>query len=796
MEVYKIRKRPRNDPLSWIRQGEYVEGDELNSPQIQGVTNRPLKQLLENDLDLLIYLENSLSLVQDLEGRSLESPWHLDMGSGLFHMDVNFDPGRKTYFSLSNIHQDHNDIAEFGQHLDHNDHLDIPEVNRNEHTDIDHEDQTINVPHADYTDHADSHEDHSDTINRPHGDVAHSDHSDHQDYYSQANHNDHLDYYDHNDAHVDFYNPLPSGHIDSHADSHTDTYSHIDCANQVYNDFAPQLTGYSCAVLPQALRTRQVFSCQPSGAHYDYSDHIDHPADGYAHVDGHFLFMVIGWQHQDQCGSFQHIDGHREWFYQDYDIHYDYPNNFQDHLDSFAPNHTDHGDTWTNSYANHWDHGDYHTDHSDHLDLTSSATQYVNHSDHIDTSHTDYPHVNHTDHYDQHQDIPLSHQDRSATTIHQDVREVKHTDHRDVAHGDETVPHQDYTPDPNTSSYHLDIQEQHFDAAHGDRGSYRQEDVSRGLYEVIYEGVWHGDRVWHADEDTHGDVEQGSPVHSDHTDINAHGDTPHGDSPHQDTLSELHQDQLSGPYHSDHSDHVDGTPPFQIHLDNLTIRDERTHQDHVDWTHLDYHLDFPHVDEDIHQDTSSPSVAHIDYLHQDHLDHSDWDHDDHSDLGGDFRFRQFLTYSDHGDYVLHKDVAHQDAMNHNDYYPEHTDHFDHGDQPHGDEAEQYFHEDETIPPSHLDISVPHDDIHSDHGDQGSNSHADFHADHTDHGDYTASGRHGDFTYNTPHLDFQHIDASLTEDHFDGPLGTAHNDIYYHLDYPHIDETTHSDYTTQ
>lgn len=791
MEIFKIRRRPKNDPLSWIRQGEFVEGDEIGSPYIQGVTNRPLKQLLENDLELLRHLEQALGLVQNLDGSSLQTPWHLDVGSGLFHLDVSYDPNRKTYISSRNVYQDHTDLREAGSHLDHDDHLDIPHADQDYYQDVSHEDRTTNVPHGDYTDHANAYTDHGDVVNRPHGDAAYVNHSDHADSMIVF----HQDHSDHLDVHTDFYNPPPTGHVDSHCDNHSDSSSHQDCNSQPpYSDFSPPPTGYSCAVLPQALVARSSYSCSPSGAHYDYTDHADYQPDAYTHYDFHGGSPVWGWQHQDLCSSFKHVDGHREWFYSDYSIHYDYPDDFQDHLDRFSPNHTDHQDSHCDNYANHIDHGDSHGDHNDYSNSPPGNT-YVNHSDHVDIPHLDQTHVNHSDHQDAHQDYPQVHQDHQARTVHQDLQHANHSDHQDTPHGDSEVPHGDYTPEGQEAVYHLDIPPEHFDAAHWDRGSYSQEDVSSGIYEVVYEGVWHGDRIWHADEDTHGDVAQGSEVHTDHNDLNAHVDAPHGDTPHQDVLDQFHGDTLVGPVHNDHMDHVDGVPPFQVHADQLRVEDNRVHMDHTDWAHLDYHLDAPHGDESYHQDRTEISQAHVDTLHQDHLDHSDWDHEDHSDLGADLRFRQFITYSDHGDYTIHSDIPHTDSMNHNDYYPEHDDHYDHYDQPHGDRPEEYFHEDETVPPSHLDISVPHQDLHSDHADAGAGSHADFHADHTDHGDFSSQGRHGDFTYSTPHLDLEHLDTTIQEEHFDGPLGPAHNDFYYHSDYPHVDEARHSDYVS-
>lgn len=285
----------------------------------------------------------------------------------------------------------------------------------------------------------------------------------------------------------------------------------------------------------------------------------------------------------------------------------------------------------------------------------------------------------------------------------------------------------------------------------------------------------------------------GDPIHEDHGDVNLHLDTPHGDTTHQDAVELLHGDGLEGQVHLDHGDHADGNPPFSIHGDFTSQVDNRTHQDHSDWAHLDSHLDYAHQDESFHLDRATPASEHLDYSHNDHIDHSDWEHGDHVDAGYGFQVRRFLTYQDHGDSPpIHIDTPHHDGFTHNDYIPEHLDHYDHLDVPHGDREESYFHEDETVSPEHLDISVPHGDLHSDHGDAGAGAHADFHGDHTDHGDYTYPGRHGDFTVSHPHLDVEHGDQVSEEDHYDGPFGPAHQDFYTHSDYPHQDRVVHTD----
>ncbi len=745
-DVFKIRKRPKKDPLTWIRQGEYGEGDPVGETNIRGVTNRPLKELLENDLELLRYLEKALTLVSGVESSKLNQAQHFDeIGSGLEHLDMTVSPSRRFYSPSEITHQDHNDTNQ-SLHQDHTDHSDRAGVSETVHVDQNHQDQTVNVPHYDYYEHADTHGDHSDTLSRPHSDVPHTDHSDHQDYTSTGTHGDHND---HANVHGDDCYPSTFGCHSDHND-HMDYTNHTDCSTEI---------------LPQMLGV----SCEPEGRHYDYHLHSDYPTSYTSHSDGHSAsIQCFGYCHNDHGDGFTHLDGHREWFYSDIYNHGDYPPNHTDHSDILIPNHTDHGDNSSSSHVDHYDHSDYHLDHSD--IVNTSENIYVNYADHLDSPHSDVAHSDHNDHSDSHSDRATTHIDQSAHLDHLDSPEIRHSDHRDIPHEDSGAPHLDYTP-PNTSyhldytpissAYHYDSGEEHYDLslvpeAHLDRGLFSPRDLGEGTYEEVYKWVLHGDRSFHHDHDDHGDIEPGGQEHTDHSDIEFHEDYPHGDTPYQDYY---------GPGHLDrppeqtviHNDHLDGVPPQQFHGDSVSLQITSPHQDHIDTIHIDYHLDtprdvwddgvgawedntrwdYPHLDNTGHADITNPVTSHIDYSHQDHLDHSDWDHGDHTDADLIFgKWRHIVSYADHGDYTLHKDFPHLDGTGHLDYIPEYHDHGDH-----------------------------------------------------------ANLAHGDSTSTEPHTDYPHYDHTDIQSHSDGPRGPQHEDLYYHLDIPHTDRVEHTDRTT-
>ena len=783
-EVFKLRKRPKKDPLSWIRQGEYGEGDPPGESNIRGVTNRPLKELLENDLELLRYLEKALTLVSGVEGSRLNQEQHFDeIGSGLEHLDMNINPNRRFYQVSEITHQDHNDTNE-SIHQDHTDHQDSPGISETIHIDQDHEDQTINNPHSDYQDHANSHGDHLDMLSKPHADINHGDHFDHLDYSLPGEHGDHKD---HANTHGDYSYPPPHGHLD-HSD-HLDFNDHSDCYPL---SFYYLLTGGVCS---------------SEGLHYDYLDHGDYPTSYTSHVDGHGLaILCFGYCHEDHGDVFDHVDGHKEWFYWDTYYHGDYPPPHTDHRDSFTPNHSDHGDNTGSIHSDHHDHGDWHQDHSDIINQTGSV--YVNYSDHIDYPHSDFPHLDHNDHSDFHHDQPVIHFDESAHEDHLDTPEIRHTDHSDIPHEDSGSPHLDYYPPessyhldytPVSGAYHYDSGEEHYDLslvpeAHLDSGLASPRDLSEGTYEEVYKWVLHGDRSIHSDYDGHGDLDPGEEDHSDHSDILYHEDYPHGDTPYQDYFGPGHLDHPPE-IRTEHGDHTDGLPPNQLHSDSFVIREVSPHQDHVDTIHTDYHLDNPHLDATGHLDITNTVTTHTDYSHQDHLDHSDWDHEDHSDIDLLFgKWKYIVSYSDHGDTSIHYDIPHTDGTGHLDYIPEHDDHGDHADLEHGDAPEQTIHEDTTVPGSHYDISIPHEDFTANHNDFASGGHADYHADHSDHGDFTVEERHGDFTSYQPHIDYPHYDHSDIQVHSDGPRGPQHEDLYYHLDIAHTDRVEHTDRT--
>jgi len=786
-DVFKIRKRPKKDPLTWIRQGEYGEGDPVGESNIRGVTNRPLKELLENDLELLRYLEKALNLVSGVESSKLNQARHFDeIGSGLEHLDMTVSPSRRFYSPSEITHQDHNDTNQ-SLHQDHTDHSDRAGTSETVHVDQNHQDQTVNVPHSDYSDHANTHGDHSDTLSRPHSDVSHVDHLDHLDYTTSTGHGDHND---HANVHGDQCNNSTTFY-----GCHLDHNDHIDYTNH---------TDCSTEILPLMLG----ISCEPGGKHYDYHLHSDYPASYTSHYDGHSIFIqCLGYCHNDHGDGFTHVDGHREWFYSDIYNHGDYPRNHTDHSDSLIPNHTDHGDNSSRSHVDHYDHSDYHLDHSD--IVNTSENLYVNYTDHLDSPHSDVAHSDHSDHSDSHSDQATIHFDQSAHSDHLDSPEIRHSDHRDIPHEDSGTPHLDYTPSgtsyhldytPISSAYHYDNGEEHYDLslvpeAHLDRGLSSPRDLSEGIYEEVYKWVLHGDRSFHHDYDGHGDVAPGGQEHTDHSDIEFHEDYPHGDTPYQDYY---------GPGHLDrppeqtlvHNDHLDGLPPQQFHGDSVSLQITSPHQDHVDTIHNDYHLDNPHLDNTGHTDITNTVTEHTDYSHQDHFDHSDWDHEDHTDVDLVFgKWKYIVSYADHGDYTLHQDFPHSDGTGHLDYVPEHDDHGDHADLAHGDTPGETIHEDTTTPASHYDITVPHDDYTAAHNDFSTGGHADFHADHTDHGDYTIGERHGDFTSIQPHIDYPHYDHTDIQSHSDGPRGPQHEDLYYHLDVPHTDRVEHTDRTT-
>jgi hypothetical protein len=745
-DVFKIRKRPKKDPLTWIRQGEYGGGDQEGESNIRGVTNRPLKELLENDLELLRYLEKALNLVSGVESSKLNQARHFDeMGSGLEHLDMTVSPSRRFYSPSEIAHQDHND-TNLSLHQDHTDHSDRTGVSETVHVDQNHQDQAVNIQHYDYTDHANTHGDHSDTLSRPHSDVPHTDHSDHQDYTSTGTHGDHND---HANAHGDNCYPSNTGcHLD-HND-HIDYTNHTDCSTEMI----PQMPG---------------ISCEPDGKHYDYYLHHDYPASYTYHYDGHSaLIQCFGYCHDDHGDGFTHLDGRKEWFYSDLYNHGDYPPNHTDHSDSIIPNHTDHGDNSSSSHADHYDHSDYHLDHSD--IVNTSENFYVNYTDHSDFPHSDIAHFDHSDHYDFHSDQATTHLDLPAHSDHLDSPEIKHSDHRDIPHEDGGAPHLDYTPSntsyhldytPISSSYHYDNGDEHHDlslisGAHLDRGVYSLKDLSEGIYEEVYKWVLHGDRSFHNDYDGHGDAEPGDQEHTDHSDIEFHEDHPHGDTPYQDYYGPGHLDRPPEQT-TVHNDHLDGLLPQQLHADSISLQITSPHQDHVDTIHIDYHLDlprdawddgvgawedntkwdYPHIDNTGHADITNTVTDHIDYSHQDHSDHSDWDHEDHTDIDLVFgKWKYIVSYADHGDYTFHQDFPHSDGTGHLDYVPEHDDHGDH-----------------------------------------------------------ANLAHGDSTPTEPHIDYPHYDHMDIQSHSDGPRGPQHEDLYYHLDVPHMDRVEHTDRTT-
>jgi hypothetical protein len=787
-DIFKIRKRPKKDPLTWIKQGEYGEGDPVGESNIRGVTNRPLKELLQNDLDLLRYMEKALIQVSEIESSKLNEDQHFDkMGLGLEHLDMATSPNRR-FFSVAEItHHDHHDYNEM-RHLDHSDHSDIDEVDEIAHIDQEHQDEIANVPHLDHRDHADTHGDHSDNLSRPHSDVPHLDHGDHLDYVSTEDHGDHSD---HANIHGDECYPLGSLGCHSDHNDHLDISIHNDCSTEV---------------LPQMLGV----SCESDGKHYDYHLHSDYPDSYTSHHDGHsILIQCLGYCHDDHGDGFAHLDGHREWFYSDVYNHGDYPSKHTDHSDSLIPNHTDHGDNSSGSHIDHYDHLDFHSDHSDIVIVNAQEDLYVNYTDHLDHPHLDKAHSDHNDHSDYHTDQDGVHLDKPEHTDHLDIREIKHSDHRDVSHEDKGYPHLDLYP-PNTTyhldytptypAYHSDSGEEHYDLnlapeAHLDRGFSSPRDLLEGIYEEIYKGVVHGDRSIHHDFEGHGDVDPGDEEHDDHSDIRYHADHPHGDTPYQDYY---------GPRHSDkppeqevvHYDHIDGIPPKQLHQDSIRIQTTSPYQDHMDLIHNDYHLDNPHLDETEHLDKTKPAAIHTDLFHGDHSEHLGWVHEDHLDADLVFgKWKYIASYSDHGDYVFYQDFPHLDGTTHLDYIPNHEDHGDHIDLKHGDIEEEIIHANVTIPESHQDFSVPHVDRIIPHADFYVGGYIAFYADHTDHGDMTIQESHGDETYTRPYVDSPHDDHTDIRFHSDGPRGPQHEDLYYHSDIPHTDKLEHKDRTT-
>ncbi len=775
MEIFRLRRRPRKDPIRWIRRGEYVEGDPVGSASISGVTNRPLMDLLENDQDLSSKLQLLVNLLLEVQRSGLDSHKHLDTpGEWLYHLDASIDPERRTYLSSSTVHHDHEDSIP-GSHGDHNDHTDIAGTSAISYQDVAHSDHTDHIPHGDYTDHANSHGDHMDAI-YVHQDAprSHQDHHDHADYYQTGRDPWHSDFHtDHND--------IQNFYVSSRYSDHSDYY---DCSRMIL----PQVVG---------------IACWGRDYHADYWTTTTFPPSHTDHTDGHgWIPRSIGYQHLDHYdGCCSHLDGHNEWFYGDHTLHNDYPPPHSDHTDFTRPEHNDHKDVpHVDSHYDHGDHQDSHTDHND------GGSVYVNYTDHANYSPPYIDHGDHYDHNDSHLDQPTYHIDRAAQSLHEDVSHQDHEDHVDVPHGDSGVGHVDYRTSTRTyhidytppgGVYHLDGGQEHYDLAamvgsHLDHGYTREGDVRSGIYEVLYPGMWHGDRVWHQDEDSHGDGSVGEMRHEDHSDIHYHLDSPHGDQAYQDVYQMGHLDTGEA-VTTTHEDHTDGVPPSVLHQDRVVTNQNQPHEDHMDWIHYDYHLDSAHQDESNHLDRTTPLTEHLDYPHLDHADHSDWEHGDHVDADMAVgRVRHFVSYSDHGDTVEHKDLPHVDGTIHLDYTPDHTDHYDHSDYPHGDRQEEYLHEDFYTPESHLDEGSPHDDVTYRHTDAVSGGHTDYHADHTDHGDFRSPERHGDYTYSVPHLDVAHGDSSAEENHYDGPEGPAHQDLYSHKDSPHLDETLHTD----
>lgn len=788
MEIFKIRKRPKRDPLRWIRRGENLEGDPQGYTSISGVTNRPLKELLENDLDLLRNLELVVSLVEEIQKSGIDQPRHLDLpGSWLTHLDIDLNPTKKTYISSSERHHDHTDQVT-GTHGDHSDHMDIEAMSSIVHGDILHEDHNDYIPHSDYTDHANSYSDHSDFLSKPHGDILHLDYNDHANTTTRSpGYSDHSDYHSDHSDHGDLTTNVAYG-------DHTD---HYDCIKTVK------------ILMPQALGWVSPIRCYPDGTlHHDHNDHQDYPASYTHYTDGHSpIFRSFGYNPVSHYDGYVHEDGHTEWFYADYSVHGDYPPDQELHLDTYKYAYSDHTDQPHEDI--HHDsniHQDIHGDHND----TYSTTVYIDHNDHQDQAHLDHPHLDHNDHVNTHYDTQLYHFDTESKTLHQDINHEDHEDHGDRPHGDSGVGHidragtastyhLDYTPE--SGIYHYDNGKEHYDltlfpGAHKDYGISRDSDVEQGMYEEVYPGEWHGDRVWHQDEDIHGDTVQGQPVHQDHNDIQTHYDLPHGDMGHQDGLLYGHLDRPPESVQN-HTDHLDGVAPYVFHGDQIQVIESGPHLDHLDWIHQDFaHLDREHQDSSGHLDESTIAQEHIDYSHSDHADHSDWEHGDHLDIDLAIgKFTHFVSYTDHGDLTEHQDLPHADGVLHLDYSPNHTDHFDHVDIPHGDMEEEFLHEDFYTPPNHLDVGTPHEDTSYYHNDSFTGGHIDYHADHSDHGDFSSGERHGDFTYSTPHSDRAHGDSTLEEYHYDGPEGPAHQDLYAHKDTAHLDEVRHTDRTS-
>lgn len=672
-----MKKLPFED-LKWIKIYEWVAGDPRSKipwdDQPQGMTNRPLYQLLVNDRDLVLRLLDALYAVRDIqEVFNRFSPQHTDVvikRSGTNIPGIGVLP--------TSVHSDID--ARFSS---------VGQVVR----------QLRNRKgRCSYTDHADFHED-----------IPHRDNPGHEDFHGDSYlHGDTSrvrTYVQHRPLWVARYLPSQSSgiYVPFHAD-HVDTHLDISFsgtapsravhADRTVSGFERDFTYIPFwnttelqrylqnGVLPPTLA--ELEPPRPRQDHYDLSNVlVESPVQFRQAVHGDHTDvnnpLKVNLNSVSSRGERNEAFGQYPSFYKPETEggltlviteslgHQDYRQHSDSHQDA--------------GFGFHGDlpHHDSHADEFIHCDFTAPHLDYTSHTDyqHQDETRVESTHADHTDHADvDHQDQtpgvtnPCIHTDYIA--IHSDIPRQPHLDkweHVDYWSGSDPVPHGDAW---GSHIFHSDstISPVHFD--HVDYGTYpiwyiqREPGVFSGISSFGLQNVYvnphydyyslnnHSDHTItfppgiirhldHADnaeytyyhQDTvtvrfaglldhlTGVPSTGVVEHNDHGDVTTHGDKAHGDYIYM------------GQQHTDTPASTGG----RVHGDTITYQDapERPHSDHSDHGdlshcdyplfqgHLDLHNDMPHANYTDHANSTVPGTTwHSDVPHYDHLDHGDY----------------------------------------------------------------------------------------------------------------------------------------------------------------------------